>query len=521
MPYHEPTRQYDKGFEPAANEQVTADAFEDIVSKLNQANSFNSLWWLTWISNRDRFRSLLFERLVADQNKWKRTELSGWASDWIAFAKVIGQEARRMMASRRFPAPKAMRDVRTVIMTILTLRRLSAPGPFRDEYFGDLPRWLEEAGEEPLVLGFTQGNDFSAAEAARARRSPPIATLANYSRISDLFTSALQAASVSFILPPLPLPWGGDARNLVAREIRHQRGAILEGLIVQKAVTRVLNAHPRARLIHMFENNAWERGSYIAATRSKSTGFVIGYMHCAVLSSHRKYYFPESEHASRPMPSRIVTTGPLAADALSKIGDYPEGMIRTGCALREDFSSLPIKKTAHPIRDILIVFDGLPTVRNAFIHLLNAAAQADDLVFRVRCHPQLNYAALLKLSQQPPSVTQLIQEDSSGSLQEAVSLADAVVYASSTAVFTALAMGVPVIRIASDSVFDGDPLHCQTELAQQATNPSQILDAIKYLDSLSSTQRDALADRGRRFVSEYMRKADSESIKIFSQQDRM
>lgn len=496
---------------------MPVDAFEAVVAGLNAANAARAEWWLTWISDRDRFRSLLWERLLAD---WQgrpapAAGLGAWFVDWLQLAKTVGQEARRLLAARRHPAPDPQ-EVRTLVVTIFTPRRLRAPEPYIDEYFGALPQWLTDAGQAPLIVGFSQGDDWAAAAAAAARRDIPVATLAKYGRWSDLVRSALKAATVRFAVPRVPLPWGGDADRLVRWEIRHQRPAILEGLMVERAIERVLAAYPDARLIHMFENNAWERGSYRAARAAQPARSVIGYMHCAVLRSHRKFYFPAEERGQRPMPDAVVTTGPAAACALEAIGDYPAGMVRVGCALRgADLTALPTVSTDGKIRKNLILLEGLPSVRPAYRILLAAAAEAPDLAFSLRCHPQLPYPAVLRFADDPTAARRLIPQDSNDRLVDAVASADLVIYVSSTAIFTAIAMGSPVLRIEIDTFFNDDPLTGTDGLVRRAATPEDVLQAVAAYEAMSERERAERQARCSAFVAEYMRPASRRCLEVF------
>lgn len=528
--------------------------FIDTISQVTAANAGSPEWWLTWLSSRDRFRPRLWDRmrvlakLSAAREAGKTVDLSrldlptadvvrswntprrsgspkllsvlsrgiGWLIDAIVLAKHVRLALKRLAAARRFPA-KLSGAYDVIIVTILTEAAVTRDGPYADVYFGRLHQWLADVGQRVIFCGFPEGHAERIVAGAVQRDDVDILTYGHLLTRRDVVRTLARALSVRFRVPPLPLPWGGDAGPLVRADIRFERCSIFDGILIRRAMDRLLARQPEARLIHMYENNGWERANYQAAKAAVPPRSVTGYLHCAVLRSHLKNTFPSDEHGTRPMPDRVVTTGPAARELLMTFGDYPDGLLADGCGLRLPSLSdmVDTEPAQRPVRSVLAVFEGLMSVAPALRLFAEAARRRPDLRFLVRCHPQLPIERLAPAAGVAYGPDASVDVSRPASLVEAVAEADAIAYVSSTAVLYALYAGRPVIKLDVDETVDDDPLTACPAFKFRASTPADLLLILGDIDAMSDMAATQAAEAARGYLDRYLREPDSATAKPF------
>jgi hypothetical protein len=524
-----------------SSDQATTlrNAYIDCVTKLNVVNSRQADWWLTWLSSRDRFRPRTWDRMTVlariaaarersrtttfsdldaptaeVMHLWLGSPAPSWqsrictvvADAWL-FAKVVGRALVSVSAARRNPSRRPLRPIDVIIATILTESAVAREGAYQDVYFGSLHESLVSSGQQVLYCGFPEGDAARIFAATARRHDVLIVGYAHVLTFIDVGRAVVHALRSRFIVPPLPLPWGGDAAPLVRADLRLERISILEGRLIRLAMQRLLDMHPQARLINMYENNGWERANYQAAKRTVPTRSVTGYLHCAILRSHLKNRFPREEHALRPMPDCVVTTGEAARTLLLDIGDYPPGILKAGCGLRRPLLSqvAQLSPPKRPVQTILALFEGLASVIPAMRLFERAAKARSDLRFLVRCHPQFPIESLAPAAGVPYGPSEAIDLSRPAALADAVAEADVVAYVSSTAALYALYGGRPVIKLDIDETVDDDPLtSCQT-FKWHAATVAQFITALAEIDALSPDAAAAQLFEARRYLESYLR----------------
>jgi hypothetical protein len=525
------------------------EAYVDIVTRLNLANAAQPDWWLTWLSSRDRFRARTWDRMVtlariAAQHRpdhaavaqgidvptaqvlrsWlgvdampRRGRFNVAVADAWSFAKVVGLAMVRIVAARRNPARLPSQSIDVIIATILTERAVAREGPYEDVYFGHLHESLAAAGQDVLYCGIPEGSADRIFSAAAARNDTLIAGYAHFFTFVDVARAAVRALNCRFVVPELPLPWGGDAGPLVRADLRMERISIFEGILIRDAMRRLFAQYPKARLINMYENNGWERANYQAARLVTPRRPVTGYLHCAVLRSHLKNRFPREEHALRPMPDCVVTTGEAARDLLLDIGDYPPSMLAVGCGLRSPLLSEmgQLQPIRRPVRTVLALFEGLASIVPGLQLFEQAAKARSDLRFLVRCHPQFPIEALSPAAGVPYGPDEALDVSQPPGLADAVAEADVIAYVGSTSVLYALYGGRPVIKLDVDETIDDDPLTDCPAFKWRAATATDFTSVIDKLNAMTSDDAAAKLREARRYLDSYLREPVPGALKSF------
>lgn len=534
----------------AAAAEKLRQAFIQAITVLSVANADRPGWWFTWASSRDRFNAKTWSRLVAlarlaedlgqagpislgCDDPWLAEAMvalaqsRGWRvkrrladrlrwglrrlvpAGWLAMAKEMRRAIRLRRAARA--QPKSITAAEVVLIAPLSEAPLRQAGAYRDPYFGQLPDYLGQNGETCLHFGDVQGDPLAVVKAA-ADRAEPIVTLGHLLGWTDL------AAAAWVALRPLKtrgvrLPWGNDARALLADDLRRARGQVFLGALMQRGCARLLALLPRARIIHTYENNPWERAVDVAAHAAGRS--VIGYLHCAVLKAHMKNVITIEEQGLRPAPDRIVCTGPSARALFLSLGAHDGQKVAPGCALRgPSLTGLPRRAHApRQITTVLAVLEGLPSMVKVLRLLDHAARLSPRLRVLARAHPALPLSVLAP--QAGIVLGEHVHESGPSDLMAALDQADVVLYQGTTAAMTALYCGIPLVRLRLDDTVDDDPLSACPHLKAEISQPEELMAALAGFTAMDDIEFENETTRARAWIDGAMAAPDAHSLKGF------
>ena len=412
------------------------DRFHAAVDATATANCGRDHYWYTWLSSRDRLHAPLHDQLVllariertfADAPAGTYTmalddgdvaaaaatvlRRSGVRVDVPATSRAVWRARRLWRAARRGATtarfaqhalrlqriaaqrtPSAAADgLDVVIVTLFDGRAPANDGPHVDRYFGGLVDHLASRGERAVIAGSVI-DDFDAWLRYLARpHGTPLVSTYHLTGPRDVARAWRQ----TLVTRRLAVPRDASVPvRLLSSSLRGDPLARMEGALLHVAFGRLLDRNPAARVIHMYENNAWERAVDLAARRRKRD--VIGYLHCAISPAHPKFHVTDVEAPLRPAPDRIVCTGPAAREVLLRLGHHDPARVDAGCALRRPSSPrVDRRPRRRELRTVLALFEGLWTMV-PFLRLLQQSLDelAADVVIEVRAHPVLSVEAI-------------------------------------------------------------------------------------------------------------------------------
>ena len=493
-------------------------AFCDAVTALSRANADTPVWWYTWLSSRDRFNSGLFDVFLGAPVDRRPTAYRGHG--FIPLAKEVAAAIESRIVAWLCPA-RAIDDAGVILVAPATPEALgSGNRPYRDTYFGALMETLRARGERPLLIGLPVGHRRRTVRALARRGDIPAASVAHHLRLGDIAAAAWRSLTTTLDGAAVRLPDGTDATPFVAGELGLERRSMFQGLLVERAMARVLARHPRARVIHTYENNPWERAVDRAAHRATPRRDVIGYLHCAVLPSHLKNFKAPEEDGIRPSPDRIVCTGPAAREVFLGLGAHDPARVLAGCALRGPALSAlaPRRAPAERIRTVLAVLEGLKSM-TSLLQFLAAAAPAGDRRILIRAHPVMPLDVLLPAAGVSLDPARGLGASRAPGLVDAIAEAQAVIYQSSTAAMTALAMGVPLVKVRLPGPLEDDPLFACNALKRAIERPDQLQAALDAFEGMPQATFEAERARAHDYLDSYLAPANDAGLACFAGPD--
>lgn len=422
--------------------------------------------------------------------------------------------------SRRFRPAKNLKDHHLLITTLTHPRSFSEPRNYTDVYFGPLVKHFEATGRKAMILALVMEQPLQQLKKLKSVDSPvPVMPIDSCVTFGDLVRCVWSALKMYAWQPKLKSPaviGGIDFSFLVNQAIReaHHTGNSFMSLRFYYSARWLARRVQLERCIYIYENLPWERMLVLGIRSVSPNTRMVGYQHASVTSSHTNLILAAAESGVAPLPDAILTTGAVVKDWLQKEGNYPSGVVKTACALRQGRpTQLRAKQRARSLSHILVA---LATSQveyiNVLLFLIKAFEGTNEYELRVRPHPSIPIEPAIEAASLEP------REDfsiSHGPLSEDLEWADTVLYASSTVGMEGVAMGIPAICIDLGEHLDTDPMFGWNEFKWSVTRPSELIRAIEQVKSVPDNDFNALQLKGQEYVASYLSPVTEEGLRIF------
>lgn len=501
------------------------DLYKGIVTEMSLANQSSPAWWYTWLASRDRFNSSLYQALSKQATQAETQEplhQKGFSFRirlyLRAFRHLLAEGiwfARWRFSERNSPVCK---DADVLIVSQLSINSFQNQ-KFQDVYFGPLPGFLSDNGEKVVVCGLVQGRPealIAARRQCKTDQTCAVTTFGTYIRFCDFFGALKKAVFNNIICINRSLPWGGTSKEFLRNDMIAAIPNIFYGLLIERAMERVLAANPRARIIHLYENNPWEHAVNRAARKSRRR--TIGFLHCAVLPSHLKNYIAPEERDIRPGPDKIVCTGEAARNVFLSLGAHHPADVLSGCDLRGTLPAPPnqIHHPARPIKKVLAVLEGLPSMVGFLEFLVEIAINQPEIDFHVREHPALPIDKLLNSSDLKNAFEEHLVKSTEPDLTKAMSQSDIVMYQGTTASLSAAYMGIPILKYVSGDPLEDDPLFQSRHLKRTVKAVEDFKNACNAFSQMSPSDYEKERLAARHYIETYLKEPTRDTMRVFA-----
>ncbi|HDK16851.1 MAG TPA: hypothetical protein ENG75_02785, partial [Nitrospirae bacterium] len=285
-----------------------------------------------------------------------------------------------------------------VMFTLIAKNSFTKERSFKDVYFGDLAKCVEADGYSPVVMG--QLHDKLTGDLLNninSKKDNSFFLLEHIWSLKDLLSVFKRGLKDFFGREPeWPLSdfAGFDVKEFLNVNLKWElQAGYTDSLLYYKATKNILEKISPELLIYPYENKCTERMFLKAVSEVSPDTKTIGYQHAVLTPKHIHMFLAKDESESLPLPDRIVTNGPYTARLLRETGNYPEGMITAGTALRQA-AEIPdefIKKESPKrVKNVLLTLaEGVEEYDKglAFLRDIQKSNDTGKIDFRVRLHP--------------------------------------------------------------------------------------------------------------------------------------
>jgi hypothetical protein len=200
---------------------------------------------------------------------------------------------------------------------------------------------------------------------------------------------------------------------------------------------------------------------------------------------------------------------------LESEGNYPPGMFKTACALRQNG---PVVKTAKERRNktsrvLVALATNFAEHVNTVVFVEQAFGLPDEYQVRIRPHPAFSLDRVIEAA---PLTRGDFFTASSGSLAEDFEWADVVLYATSTVGLEAVSLGVPAIQLDLGEFLNTDPMFGWDRFKWSVHDPSQLIETIRMIESLPDDEYLKRQRDGMEYVDSYLKPVTPDALRLFS-----
>ncbi len=406
---------------------------------------------------------------------------------------------------------KERSEARVLMFTLIDRNNFVKEGTFRDIYLGDLANHLEENGQNVLILGkLHEDLTEDLLKHINYKYSNPFYLLDYFWSFKNLLDVTKRSLLAFFRNPPVwPQSYFADfdVRRLLDASLHWDlQASYSDCLMDYRASERCLEQISPDFFVYPYENKCFERMFLRSVSETHPDTTKIGYQHAVLTPKHIHMFLAKGESQTMPLPDKIVTNGPYTASLLDKDGNYPDGMVMKGTALRQ-ITAIPdnfVKKhLPEKVRNVLVTLaEGREEYDKGFIFLkeIQSDKRTDMFEFRIRLHPGIPY--------DPFRNERLLRElrhtrDTTPSLIESLFWADVVLYASTSVAVQAMGMGIPVIWMDLLDFWGNDPISDEEVLRWNLSSPDEWGKVISEIEQLSQDEFERRRYKSKNLVSEY------------------
>jgi hypothetical protein len=309
---------------------------------------------------------------------------------------------------------------------------------------------------------------------------------------------------------------GVDATPLIREAFRWDiaKGGYLFNTLLYRAALRFARTSSPVRVLIPYENKSLEKTLLLGLREGAPGCRVIGYQHTSVTPRHTTLLFAAGEAAATPLPDLIVTAGDVARDYLGRHGNYPDGMLVTGCALRQSTGTalVPAGRGGRP-RVLLALSSSRFELASAVEFFRQVEALGAEFDLAVRPHPEFPLRLLPATLQ--AWVAARARDCSGTALQENLAWCTAVAYASSTVALEAMMRGRPVINIDLGEMIVPDPALGEPPLWRRVSSPSEFVRMLQSLRALAPEALAAECEAATAYLQSYFRPVSPQALERF------
>lgn len=422
--------------------------------------------------------------------------------------------------SRRHKPELHAGDDYTLIVTLTHPSSFTPANGYQDVYFGALVEHLANSERRTMVLGLVQERPLEQHKNLRNLKFDiPVLPLEYFLTLGSILASAAQA----FVM--YARRWrirgaveidGLDLRLLVERSVRDScnSGELFMSLRVFHSARRVAQSLNVTRLLYPYENRSWEKMLLLGSRSASPETQMVGFQHGAINPSLTNLILEKEESVITPMPDIILTPGAVGKERLERDSNYPQGIIKSACALRRP----PLIKTSDqdhrkPISRILVALSaGLDEYVNILTALDQALAGVKDFDVRIRPHPAVPIESALSVA---PLSGQAFYSVSNGTLADDLQWTDLVIYASSTVGLEAVAVGIPAIYLDLGSFLNTDPMFGSDAFRWSVDNPAELVKVINSISNMPNGKFREAQRKGLEYAEAYLAPVTTSNLNKF------
>ena len=410
-----------------------------------------------------------------------------------------------------------------VIRTLISPQSFQKSGDYKDVYFGELCNLIKES-KLPLVIFGTIARPFFSNLIKTSRNTDKFSFVSLEQAVSQVNLLKCFFESLKLYFKPLKLKDSANVydlnfeftvKQIISDECKTQ--SAYSNLLVYYSTLSFAKKIAVKRFFYPFENRSWEKLGLFALRKINAGTEIIGYQHASISPMLMNFYLGKDETSITPLPDCVITMGAVTKDFLSKPGNFPDEILKTGCALRQkkDESPSDIRGKKKKIKNILVPLALSPEEYVNGISFLNRAFK-DYEEYNVNLRPHIfPLIPIDKALSYVPNLKFNFSIDKNSNLNKSLRETDLVLYFSTTVSLEALILGIPVININPGFYLNPDPLFNMRDLKWTANTPEALIGIIRDIDAIPEEEYELKKEKAKDYAKNYINPVTRDNMNVF------
>lgn len=534
----------------AGRDQVLRE-YVELIGDLN-ARMSSVMWWATDFSSKNRFNShlpdilhkflLTVERLKdpptaplliiglpwqARSTMGRILKQKGLAHEFIGYGQAekaaranafwrkilsLGFHGLRLMGRRCYvkwtlrsfwPTPYSRDKKCYVIKSFLYDHSFDKDGGYRDAFFGPLPQFLKDAGEDVVFFVNVLGDLPSCVKKISRSLKAKIIVLESCSSLWGIIVDCVRALCYSPKIKGECRFSGHEISDIVRNELVTSGRVQLYQLLHYRQTKNMLKKLDPAVFLTTYENNPWEKMCFMALRQASAKTEIIGYQHTVNPPASVNMFISAKEEGVIPKPDLVLTVGEIPQEIIVKYTQAVSLAVEPACALRfEQLLALtPVARTQT--QKILLALEGIFEVYQMVNYVLEQLRGQKEYKLLIRCHPVLPVKAFAHKLRYRLSDLPFVEISRGQPLIKDIERTDLTIYWGSTVALETLWMGKPVIHFDMETLFSYDPLFDCPHLKWTTTPRQALLPIIEQTYDLPDIQFQTERSKAQEYLKRY------------------
>jgi len=407
-----------------------------------------------------------------------------------------------------------------VVLSLLNYQSFDRDGNYRDTYFGNFINYLKEKNIPflNLLLVLMPFSKEILKKTYNQSKKIPIITLDYFLNLFDLLICLFYSLKRYFFPNKIKGIMEIDGINLsflIKKTIRNDyiSSYFYDNLKIWFAIRNLAKQITIKNFYYPFENRPFEKMSILALKKNSPSTRIIGYQHASLSLRHTNFLLTKEEVKIIPLPDKILTMGEITKEFMQNIGNFPGGLLRIGCALRQQVYKGDLKKRKEKIVNLLVALaTNLEEYIKVILFLNDALGNNSFYQIWIRPHPVYSLDEAIKISGIPQFKFYKANRES---LDECFNWADVVLYVHSTLSIEALFRGIPVINIGINDILNPDPLINFDTLKWYVDSPKELIFTIETISSINEEEFLERQKKAKEYATKYMYAVTDEKLNEF------
>ncbi len=248
------------------------------------------------------------------------------------------------------------------------------------------------------------------------------------------------------------------------------------------------------------------------------TGFkpkTIGYQHTSITPRHLTLLFELGEAERTPLPTKIVTVGEINRKYLETYGNYPEGIINAGCALRQKWAK-PFSRdvgTAMPIRLLLALSSSKKELIKSVMFFMEVKKCLPKLELGIRAHNNFPISLLPETIRDWVPINAIDFTDTA--LENNLEWCSVTAYISSTVALESLIRGRPIVCFSIGDVISPNPVMGDPSFYWVVNAAKEMVNILSYIHEMPIDEYKKKSSQAIEYVHDYLSSVDKSCLQQF------